>query len=683
MLTTKKQSGFTLIEVLVISPILIIAIGGFIGLLVSMVGDVLITRDRNAMTYDVQSAANRIEEDVKLSTQFLTTSGTQVSPQGSNNNFTGTTAFSNNDNSTLILSAVATDENPSKSTRWLVYYANQPNPCGGQQTYNRIFLMKVIYFIKDGGLWRRSIVPTFNTNTSSPNSETICPTTTQAVWQRNSCSPGYSSSTRCQTNDELLVSNVENVVVSYYKKPGDTAPVAANDAKDALTVNVKINGKKTTVGQPVTASASIEATRLNNIDNSLPPPSAPNVTYTLSNETDARFTWNTIPTANTYEVSYNINGGAWVNASLNANTLSYTVNANHSDTVTFRVAAKNVSGTSDYATLAVTMPEWSDLSLASNWVHYGSVWSTPQFARTSSGVVILKGLIKNGTNAAYTHLGTLPEGYRPDGPLIFLAATDGPNTGSDIKNARLDIYPNGDMELTDASTAWYSMDNIAFIPAGSGYTWTTPPFKSGWSNYGGNWQTVRVTKDNSSRVHLQGLAKQGTYVSQTPIAGLTAAYMPSEYLLFPTRSDTAASGNGFVGYGIQPSSNSIVTRGDISTTYTTLNNMYYPSSYTNWSPLPLKAGWIRYSTTFSDPQYTKGSDGIVTLKGLVKSGTATQGTVIATLPAGYRPAQSKIYPVTQNWNLGRVDIKSNGDIVLQIGSSSWTSLDGINFKAEQ
>ena len=52
LLTTKhaRSQGFTLIEMLVIAPLVIITISGFVALMVSMVGDVLVTRDQNNLT---------------------------------------------------------------------------------------------------------------------------------------------------------------------------------------------------------------------------------------------------------------------------------------------------------------------------------------------------------------------------------------------------------------------------------------------------------------------------------------------------------------------------------------------------------------------------------------------------------------------------------------------------------
>lgn len=262
--TSAKTStrGFTLIEMLIIAPVVIIVISGFVALMITLVGDVLVSRDQNTLTYDAQDALDHIEQDTRLSTQFLTTTGTLSSPQGSDNNFTGTAAFSNSSN-TLILSTLATDANPVGASRNLVYYANQSNPCGTLQTYNKVFQTQVVYFIYNNSLWRRSLVPDYNFNTT-PNSQTLCQSSTVGVWQQNSCSPGYSA-TRCKTNDSEVMKNISTLTVKYFSDPGSTTDIGASNAANATTIEATIAGQKTIAGRAVNSSAVMRASKLNNI----------------------------------------------------------------------------------------------------------------------------------------------------------------------------------------------------------------------------------------------------------------------------------------------------------------------------------------------------------------------------------------------------------------------------------
>jgi hypothetical protein len=251
-----STSGFTLVEILVIAPIVLLAIGGFIALMVTMVGDVMVSRDNNTMLYDAQDALKRIEGDVRLSTEFLTTTGTLISPQGSNSNFTGTAAFTNAVN-TLILNSLVTDQSPVNSSREIIYYKDQPNACGATKIFNNILYSKVIYFIKDGSLWRRTTIAPFNTNATT-DSQTVCAT----PWQQDSCSPGYTA-TRCKTNDVEVMQNVSSLNVEYYNSPSSTSNMGVGNAGAASTIKVTITAQKQTATKTITVSQSLRATRLN------------------------------------------------------------------------------------------------------------------------------------------------------------------------------------------------------------------------------------------------------------------------------------------------------------------------------------------------------------------------------------------------------------------------------------
>ncbi|MDB5168477.1 MAG: hypothetical protein JWO55_735 [Candidatus Saccharibacteria bacterium] len=255
--TRQSTTGFTLIEMLIIAPIVILAIGGFIAVIVTMVGSVLATRDQSIMTYESQDTLSRIEDDVRLSAQFLATTGTLITPQGSDNNFAGTAAFTNGTDK-LILYTLATTKNPADSTRELVYYANQPNLCSGAKMYNKVYFNKVIYFIKSGSLWRRTVMPDYNTNVTV-DSETVC----AAPWQQNSCNPGYASATRCKTNDIELMKNVSTFAVEYYSSSSSSTIISPENATTATTIKVSVTGNKNTAGLPYTMTQSTRATRLN------------------------------------------------------------------------------------------------------------------------------------------------------------------------------------------------------------------------------------------------------------------------------------------------------------------------------------------------------------------------------------------------------------------------------------
>lgn len=667
LLTNKLQKGFTLVEILIIAPVVILVISGFVALMITIVGDILSTRDQSNMSFEIQDGLDRIEQDTRLTTQFLVTTGTQVAPQGSDSNFTGTAAFTSTNS--LIMGGLATDKNPADSTRKLIFYARQPNDCGAQEVYNRVFQSKIVYFVKNGSLWRRVILPDYNTN-AIVNDNTVC----VAPWQQNSCSPGYSLATRCQTNDVEVVKNIKTFTVKYLNSAGSTTDLGAAQALSANAIEVQIEGEKVTAGRTVATSGTIRGTKLNNLDVSLPAPGTPLVSSQLSG-TAAIFSWPTVPLATSYDLSYNINGGAWTNVSVNAQTLSYTVNAGQGNTVTMRVAARNASGSSAQTTNTIAIPLWYTPALMHEWdVFDPSEYSTPAYTKTTADVVVLKGVIAGGDTAAGTPIMTLPIGYRPSHRLIFQTDTAG-------VASRVDILPNGDVMVNWAESDWLILDGIRFIPSTASYTWTNLTFLNGWNNYatlmGGDSAPLSSTLDSQGRVHIKGRVRGGVNNNPTDITTLPAAHRPTAGMHLPQAS------TGFNEIGI--SATTVQTKGiSNATDHLSVQAMYYPTGSSGWTNLAFQNGWSTPDPNFTSGQYKKGADNIVVVKGLIRNGITTPDTVIAQLPVGFRPKERICIAGVAVETHSRIDILPDGKIIVAgFANSGWTSLDNISFLAEQ
>jgi hypothetical protein len=685
----KAASGFTLVEVLIIAPVVILVISGFVALIVVLVGDVLAVRDRNNMSYEIRDSLDRIEQDVRISTQFLVTSSTLQSPQGSNNNFTGTAAFSNSNS--LILGTLTTDKNPVDSTRQLIYYAKQPNDCGSALlSYNRAFISKVIYFIKDGSLWRRSYLLPYNTTASPANDETVCST----PWQQNSCSPGYTAP-RCQTSDQEVMKNVSSFSVKYYASPQSTTELGAANALNASSVEVRVNGSKTIAGRTVTNTSSVRVNKLNNIDADLPIPASPTppgggsgsagtISGVATGTTNtANFSWDPVPSATSYLISYNINGGPWIDATNDSFTTNFVVTAYRNDTVTLKVAAKNSSGTSSYSQAAATMPAWNACNIGGGWTNYLNTYATAGFTETSTGIVHMKGLIKNGSTSVGTVLCTLPPGFRPNAKLIFLTSSNGVTNGiAEGAPARIDVATNGDVILDyGGNSSWIDLDMIRFVASDAPYTWNTMTTENSWVNYGFGYSDMQYSVDSIGRVQLQGLLKNGNYTDWTIATRVPAALRPSQFMNFATASSTAFNNFGVANGG---SYGGVTARGLNGQAYWQIQGRYYPYTFNSWTGLSLQNSWVAFdAVNYAPPSYTKASDGVVTVRGLIKNGTYAPGTVIANLPAGYRPAERQIYTCTANGSWSRVDVLPNGNIEIRAAYNGWISLDTMTFLAEQ
>lgn len=665
-----STSGFTLIEIMIIAPVVILVIGGFIALIISLVGDTLVSRDRNALNYDTQNALDTIERDVRLSTQFLTTSKPLPSPQGSDSGYAGTAAFTSS--SSLILSSLGTTDNPLDSTRLLVYYAMQPNPCGSK-TENRLFLTKIIYFVNNGSLWRRSIVPTYNTN-FTPDDYTVCAT----PWQQNSCSPGYVAA-MCKASDVELLSGVQTFSVKYFSAPGSLTDIGPSGALAASTIEVTINSKRTVAGDDITTVRSLRSTKLNDIDAELPIPNAPSVTAKLDSPNRVSAQWNPVPGATSYTITYTVNGAGGGTSTQAGTTFTLPTDYYRKDTVSFSVTATNVAGTSaSPGVAAVTIPDWTPCALENGWVNYETTpggHAAAAFTLTSAKLVVLKGLIKNGPTTGNT-ICTLPVGYRPATWLIFQA-----NTATGL--GRVDIGPDGRVFYQGGSNAWFNLSAVYFYPA-STYTWTTTTPQSGWAQYGGIFAPIQVTKDSIGRAYVQGVANRN---GASYADGVYAFLMPTTYQTEFYNHFVSESGPGAYSLMGMDSSRNVITKGQ-PMDYWAIQTMYYPAAFTTgWSNLSMSAGWSAYTTPpFSPPQYRKAADGVVSLRGLLKKSSSTVFLeTIGVLPVGYRPKEIIIFATPTCCGSGRIDILPNGVIQKTDGldSSVWQSFDGMNFMAEQ
>jgi hypothetical protein len=100
---------------------------------------------------------------------------------------------------------------------------------------------------------------------------------------------------------------------------------------------------------------------------------------------------------------------------------------------------------------------------------------------------------------------------------------------------------------------------------------------------------------------------------------------------------------------------------------------------TTWTNLTLQNGTTVFGTR--TPRYTKQGDEVITEGEIVATGAVT----IATLPAGYRPPQTRSFKVSQNWSTSNdgatIYVNIDGTITIQVAASysQTISLMGIRF----
>lgn len=102
----------------------------------------------------------------------------------------------------------------------------------------------------------------------------------------------------------------------------------------------------------------------------------------------------------------------------------------------------------------VEQESWQTPSFNNGWENYSTSFSECGYFKNSSGIVHIKGLVKNGTIGQGIFV--LPAGYRPSRTLILTVSTN-PNVYGQVR-----ITSSGSVECTEGSSNWVSLDGISF-----------------------------------------------------------------------------------------------------------------------------------------------------------------------------------------------------------------------------
>jgi hypothetical protein len=108
---------------------------------------------------------------------------------------------------------------------------------------------------------------------------------------------------------------------------------------------------------------------------------------------------------------------------------------------------------------------------------------------------------------------------------------------------------------------------------------------------------------------------------------------------------------------------------------------YSPSTPSFQTPT-LLSPWIGYGGGFASPRYYKTAEGIVFVEGMIQAagGTSTTDVEIFTLLAGYRPDSTLMFICYNGGGAYRVDVQSDGKVILKNANTAFTSLAGISFR---
>jgi hypothetical protein len=93
----------------------------------------------------------------------------------------------------------------------------------------------------------------------------------------------------------------------------------------------------------------------------------------------------------------------------------------------------------------------------------------------------------------------------------------------------------------------------------------------------------------------------------------------------------------------------------------------------------LQNSWENFGSGYVNAGYYKNAFGEVTVFATLKNGVTADGTVIFTLPVGYRPATRFISVGYKNGGACRIDVDNSGQVGIYDGAGAGTYL-AINFK---
>lgn len=331
-------------------------------------------------------------------------------------------------------------------------------------------------------------------------------------------------------------------------------------------------------------------------------------------------------------------------------------------------------------------------------------WNYLEYA-VVNGFASIRGLLSfaaggNGADGKGQLVGILPPEARPDFDMVVKI------NNSDVIRA-LYIYANGEVRCGAGVTAggYFSLDGIVYPAAGKAtWTWVGDPgsglaFANGWGHFAngvGNWGKVGFWRDEYDYIWMTGLAGGGTITANTQMIVISNSnFLPwdgnptpsaagGEQHVMTTAAEIAAVLNIIGG-----TTNAIRASAITQNTWVTFCGVHYLSSsaYTNadWVEHPsqrgMASGWVTYAAGYPTFAYRQRPDGLITTKGLIKSGTLGR---LDWLPDGMRSERSHLLSNVANAAYCRIDIQGRqqtsvvggqGLVNLISGSNAWFSLD--------
>lgn len=263
--TTRRQQGYTIVELAITVPFLILTILVLFESLFLLVRSGNINRTATLMAYDTQNAISILESDAILTSTFLPTTDANITdpykPTTDYGQWSYTGGSLTSNTRVLILRAFNTTGHPLSQNRKPSFLTDFG--CDPSTIYtNQALQYNIIYFVKDGTLYRRRALDTSASTCEPPYQKQSCPSLeTLGTSSRDSA---------CQADDEIIAQNVSALSVQYYPAKNSSTPIDAYNSlvepdivTTAAAVDVSLTITRQTYGQEVSNTSSVRISRLN------------------------------------------------------------------------------------------------------------------------------------------------------------------------------------------------------------------------------------------------------------------------------------------------------------------------------------------------------------------------------------------------------------------------------------
>lgn len=348
-------------------------------------------------------------------------------------------------------------------------------------------------------------------------------------------------------------------------------------------------------------------------------------------------------------------------------------------------------------TVAATQPEAvhvvgaaSQPAFVAPWAWFGAGWVEPSYWIDVDGWVHLAGLLARGAAVTGSTIFTLPVGYRPAVDRVFsvnggavhqqitVAATgavrwfQGAGAPGDVSLSGIRFYAGTfDQALTGANAA--DVGQIAL----NGFT------TNAVAPSAGQMPIVHRRSDGLVRV-------EGNLASTTALPSIIGAMPPWAVRRF-TAVHAAFAYDGAA--AVKAARLDFAYDGRVigRQNYVNVGSQFWldgigvwdTTAEAGWAQATLLNGWTHIAGDFGVVRYRKDSSGVVHMTGGATGGVLAAGTILCTLPVGFRPSARLIFGAMVSDTFQRIDVTVGGDVIIGAAwpAATYASFASVFFRA--